>query len=169
MVSLRQEMTGIHQKKTEDFRLEYCFHVPLISYVLLQEPARNSWPGHMLSRNTNVIYKVQIYRACKRIIWIAWNTFLAMEISVRRKYIFLTFIIPFHRPKSLLYFTRKRFFFKKVGKTFWRFWINCWIRYAKNDLDIFSFPFSFYHPYFTSKDFELYLIHWYRLEKKKYF
>jgi hypothetical protein len=42
MVNLRQEMTGIHQKKSEDFRSEYCFHVPLISGIFLQEPSRTS-------------------------------------------------------------------------------------------------------------------------------
>jgi len=48
---------------------------------------------------------------CKKIIWTPFHRFVGTKISERRRNIFLILIIPFDRPESLVYFTRKKNFF----------------------------------------------------------
>ncbi len=57
---------------------------------------------------------------CKKIIRTPYDRFVETEISERRKNIFLTLIIPFDRPKSLVYFTRKTISFNTVCQKFWK-------------------------------------------------
>jgi len=75
-------------------------------------------------KNLSLLYPMHFtsvfITVCKKIIRTPYDRFVETEISERRRNIFLTLIIPFNRPKSLVYFTRKKISFNTVCQKFWK-------------------------------------------------
>ncbi len=73
------------------------------------------------AQKSKISFQHLLCTVCKKIIWTPFDRFAGTKISERRKNIFLTLIILFDRPKSLVYFTRKKFLlirFAKILKDF---------------------------------------------------